>query len=297
MTLPDQRLSPPLQAARDYFAAWNAHDADEVARLVTGTYVDPTLPAPVSGPDLAATVDGLCTAFPDLRFVEESVHVDGDTVVAQWRMCGTNNGAALPGAPAATNGTIDLAGVDVITTSAGRVVDVVGYFDQKTFIEQLGLRALVVPHDEWPVSFGTATRVDLDNRTVPGALSFTWVDTHELPELVQRTQEVVTALAAEPAFIGFRSMAVGGRFVTMTLWTSPDAAAAALARNAPHNAAMDRVMTDGFGDRGFTSIWQPYRLNPQFARCQGCARYVAIDAGAQCATCECGGTVAVSTYL
>lgn len=37
----------------------------------------------------------------------------------------------------------------------------VGYFDQKTFIEQLGLQALIVPEDEWLLHYGIAVRTDL----------------------------------------------------------------------------------------------------------------------------------------
>jgi steroid delta-isomerase-like uncharacterized protein len=299
MTIPEQRVTSPLEAVQAYLAAWNAHDGAAVARIVTGTYVDPTLPAPIRADDLAATVDGLCSAFPDLRFVSEGEFVDGDTVVARWRMQGTNSGEPLPGAPAATNGTIDLPGVDVFTTRDGKVVDVVGYFDQKLFVEQLGLQAVVMPADEWPVSFGIATQVDLGNTTVPGAVSFTWIDTddNDTAELQQRTTEIVTALASDPAFIGFRAMSIGGRNVTLTLWTSPEGAEAALGRNVPHNAAMDRLWQDGFGARGFTSIWQPFRVNNQFAKCAACARYVAIAPGEQSAACECGGTVDVTTYL
>jgi predicted ester cyclase len=296
-TIPDQRAGSALAAATAYFDAWNAHDGAAVARAVTGSYVDPTLPAPISGGDLAATVDGLCAAFPDLRFVHEGNNVDGDTVISRWRMQGTNNGAPLPGAPAATNTSIDLAGIDVITTRDGAVVDVVGYFDQKTFIEQLGLQAIVMPSDEWPVSFGIATRVDIGHTTVPGAISFTWIEADEVAEIQARTQEIVTALASDPAFIGFRAASIGNRHVTLTLWTSPEAAEAALARNSPHNEAMSRMWAGGLASGGFTSNWAPHRVNAQFSSCPDCARYVAIAAGDAGATCECGGTVEVTSYL
>jgi predicted ester cyclase len=297
MTIPDQRAGSALEAAKAYFDAWNAHDGAAVARAVTGTYVDPTLPAPISGDDLAANVDGLCAAFPDLRFEPEGTFVDGDTVTAQWRMQGTNDGAALPGAPAPTNGTLDVRGVDVITTREGAVVDVVGYFDQKTFVEQLGLQALVVPTDEWPVSFGVAMRVDIGHTTVPGAISFTWIEADEVGEIVDRTQQIVTALASDPAFIGFRSASIGGRHMTLTLWTSPEAAEAALARNGPHNEAMSRLWSGELARGGFTSIWAPYRVNAQFTSCPDCARYVAVAPGEQSGGCECGGTVEVGSYL
>jgi len=297
MTIPDQRAGSALDAASAYFDAWNAHDGAAVARMVTGTYVDPTLPTPISGEDLAASVEGLCAAFPDLRFVLEGTNVDGDTVIARWRMCGTNDGAPLPGAPAPTNGTIDLAGIDVITTNDGKVVDVIGYFDQKTFVEQLGLQAIVMPKDEWPASFGTAVRVDLGNTTVPGAISFTWIEADETSEIQQRTQEIVTALASDPAFIGFRSASTGTRHVTFTMWTSPEAAEAALARNRPHQEAMDRLWEGSLGRGCFTSIWAPYRINTQFGSCPDCARYVSIPSGAGTGVCECGGSVEVTSYL
>ena len=292
-------VETPTTAVEAYFAAWNAHDGAAVAAAVTGTYVDPTLPGPIGGTDLAAYVDALCAAFPDLAFVPEPLIVDGATVVGRWRMTGTNDGAPLPGAPAPTGGRIDLAGLDVMTTREGRVVDVVGYFDQKTFVEQLGLQAIVAPADEWPVSFGIASRVDIGHLTPPGAISFTWIDVapEELGELQQRSQDVVTALASDPAFIGFRGAAIGNRFVTNTFWTSPEAAVAALGRNRPHEEAMSRLWKDGLGSRGFTSIWQPYKVNEQFGACPNCSNYVPIPSGSQSAPCECGGEVAVTSYV
>src|SRR3954447_1705694 len=197
MTIPDQRAGSALEAASAYFDAWNAHDGAAVARTVTGTYVDPTLPSPINGDELAASVDGLCAAFPDLRFMLEGTNVDGDTVIVRWRMRGTNDGAPLPGAPAPTNGTCDLAGIDVITVVDGRVSTVQGYFDQKALVEQLGLQAIVAPKDEWPVSFGVANRVDLGNTATPGAISITWIDNDpvtERAELIERTRDILTSL-------------------------------------------------------------------------------------------------------
>jgi len=297
MTIPDQRTGSAQDAATAYFDAWNAHDGAAVARIVTGTYVDPTLPTPIRGEDLAASVEGLCAAFPDLHFVDEGTNVDGDTVVARWRMRGTNSGAPLPGAPAPTNSSIDLAGIDVITTRDAKVVDVVGYFDQKTFVEQLGLQAIVMPADEWPVSFGIATRVDIGHTTVPGAISFTWIDADDVAEIRNRTQEIVTALASDPAFIGFRAASIGNRHVTLTLWTTPEAAEAALGRNSPHNDAMKRMWEGGLARGGFTSIWAPHRVNAQFGSCPECAHYVSISPGDATGVCECGGTVEVTSYL
>lgn len=296
-TVPPQSTGrSPAELVEAYAAAWNAHDGAAVAALVSGSYVDPTLAEPLRGDAVAAMVDGLCAAFPDLRFEHVATLVDGDRCVFEWRMRGTNDGAPLPGAPAPTGGTIDLPGVDVVTTEAGRIVDVVGYFDQKAFVEQLGLQTLVVPQDSWPVAFGTSSRLDLGHTAVPGALTMTWIEVppEQQGELVSRSTAIVTALASEPAFLGFQSTTVGTRNTTLTAWTSPEAAAAALARNAPHQEAVQR-MEAGFGQRGFTSLWQPYRVNGQFADC-ACGAGVAFE-GAPSVTCGCGATVEASPYL
>jgi predicted ester cyclase len=297
--VPSQRAATPEAAAAAYFAAWNAHDAAAVVAAVTGSYVDPTLPAPISGDDLLAYVDGLCAAFPDLAFHAEPPLVDGTTVVARWRMSGTNDGAPLPGAPAPSGGRIDLPGIDVLSTRDGRVADVVGYFDQKAFVEQLGLQTILAPADTWPVSFGLASRVDVGHLTPPGAISFTWIDTtpDEVGELQRRTQEILTVLASDPAFIGFRGGSIGDRHATLTFWTSPEAAEAALARNRPHDDAMSRLWQDGLGHRGFTSIWQPYKVNTQFGACSECGRYLPVPLAETTAVCECGGGVAVTSYV
>jgi predicted ester cyclase len=299
--VPAQRDAASRETARRYLAAWNARDGASVAAVVTGSYVDPTLPTPLRGDDLAAYVDGLCAAFPDLHFSEEAVYVDGEHVVAQWRMRGTNSGSPLPGAPQPTNGTIDLPGVDVMHVVDGVLQDVVGYFDQKAFIEQLGLRALVVPNDEWPVSFGTSSRVDLSNTTHPGGLTVTWIEVDEADdaELVRQTIEIVTALAGEPGFIGMQTTDIGRRKLTLTMWSSPDAAASAVARVAPHQRAQATMLSDNrdFGFAGFTSIWQPFRINAQFRACPDCGRYASLEPGQTTATCSCSGTINAAPYI
>lgn len=276
---------PAEELGRTYISAWNAHDGAAVAAAVTGSYVDPTLRGPLRGDAVAALVDALCAAFPDLRFEETAPPlVAGDRMVLEWRMRGTNTGAPLPGAPAPTGAAVDLPGVDVVTLSDGRIVDVVGYFDQKAFLEQAGLQVHLTPLDEWPVQHGTSLRVDIDRREVPGAMTFTWIDLAEGEgaELVSRSQEIVMAFAGEPGFLGFGATTVGARFSTLTMWTSPEAAEAAVARARPHQEAMARVEHDAFGRRGFTSLWQPYRLNEQRSRCQACGAWTVV---AELCTC------------
>jgi steroid delta-isomerase-like uncharacterized protein len=289
------------EMALAYVSAWNEHDGAAVRRLFEegGTYVDPTLPGPLSGEAIEMMVAGLVAAFPDLRFSVEGISVDGDRVTLQWRMHGTNTGP-LPGAPQPTGGRSSLPGVDVITIGAGGIASVVGYFDQKTFVEQLGLQAVVVPHDEWPVQFGYASRTDLGNTTVPGALTITWIEPRseaEWAEVEMRGTAVVEALASEPGFIGFISTRTGVRGHTITAWTSPEAAESAIARSRLHRKAMARVLSGDLSARGFTSFWVPHRLNQQLAECPTCHARLRIDTGSTGASCTCGGQASISSYL
>lgn len=297
----------PLETSRAYVAAWNAHDGEAVLATFdeAGTYVGPTLPGPIAGEGIAGYVGGLCTAFPDLHFdvdgiSVDGISVDGRTVVARWRMRGTNTGP-LPGAPEPTNGTCDLPGVDVITVGEAGIVSVVGYFDQKTLVEQLGLQAIVVPASEPPMVFGMSVRTDLGNTTVPGALSMTWIEVgseEAMGEVQKRSESIIEGLAAEPGFIGWVGTFAGPRGHTLTAWTSPEAAESAMARSARHRDAVERVRTGGLGTRGFTSIWMPYRLNQQFVGCTRCGAKCWLDAGSATSSCPgCGTELGPASYL
>lgn len=301
---PQSSLQPvtlPIEVAQAYLQHWNNHDGDAVGALFAsgGTYVDPILPGPLPREEIATYVAGLVAAFPDLTFVSEAISVDGERVIAQWRMRGTNTGPLRDAEP--TGRTCDLPGVDVITVGHEGITSVVGYFDQKTFIEQLGLQTLAVPQDEWPMRYGSSSRTDLGNTTVPGAITMTWiqVDTDEEQSAVRlRGSSIVAALAAEPGFIGFLEAFSDHRGHTLTAWTSPQGAEAAIARCTPHNQAMDQVFTGELASRLFTSVWVPYRLNDQLARCPACAHIVHIPTGAKTASCQCGaGQVQLSSYI
>ena len=139
---------------------------------------------------------------------------------------------------------------------------------------------------------GTSLRVDIDRCEAPGAMTFSWIDLAdgEDAELLSRSQEVVMAVAGEPGFLGFGAMTVGSRFSTLTMWTSPEAA---IARARPHQEAMARVQRNGFGRRGFTSFWQPYRINEQRSRCLACGSWTDVAE-----PCSCGApAVGPTPYL
>jgi hypothetical protein len=85
---PDTGLA--VEVAQAYLQGWNDHDGTAVVRQFApnGTYVDPTLPCPLSGEAIGTYVAGLVAAFPHLAFAIEGISVDGDRVTVQWRMQG-----------------------------------------------------------------------------------------------------------------------------------------------------------------------------------------------------------------
>jgi steroid delta-isomerase-like uncharacterized protein len=135
-----------VELAEQYLRGWNEHDGEAVAATFTdgGTYADPTLPEPLPKAAIAGFVSALVSALPDLVFISEDVVGEGPRAYLRWRLQGTNTGL-LPGLPAPTGRRVDLPGVDVIEVGPDGITSLVGYFDQKTFLEQFGLRMDVVP--------------------------------------------------------------------------------------------------------------------------------------------------------
>lgn len=194
-----------IDVAQQYFDAWNQRDPVAIVANFAedGTYCDPTVAQGVSGPALVAYTSGLFAAFPDLAFeVVSAAEVDEHTVAAQWLMRGTNSGPLLGGPP--TGKTVALPGADFITVVDGKVLSVQGYFDQKTFVEQLGLQAIVQPYAMGPVSFGVATSLQLGKLTKPGAFSLTCIlvkSDEEVQQVKDYSRQIIMEMAQMPGFI------------------------------------------------------------------------------------------------
>ncbi|CAL9537989.1 hypothetical protein SUDANB15_04154 [Streptomyces sp. enrichment culture] len=84
----------------------------------------------------------ITTAIPDARFESVSAYEIGDTAVDEGYLSGRNtgpvqapDGRTLP----ATQKAVRIRGVDIATVADGRIIDYRLYFDQWTFLEQLGL--------------------------------------------------------------------------------------------------------------------------------------------------------------
>lgn len=253
-----------------YIAAWNDHDPRGVVDALTpdGTYEDPTTGGPLDGDALEASVAGVITGFPDVRFEEVDVRADGTSATLQWIMHGTNTGP-MPGGPA-TGGTIALPGVDVIDydPDTDRLSKVLGFFDTATMLGQLGLVAHITPQDMPPVmEYGYGLRIDTQREGAPGAFTVTWIDidADKRPTLQQGTQAIVMEQLGNDAYLGSCFLVLGRRNYTFSAWTSSDEARQAL-RGGEHAAAMRATNKGELGDNalGITSIWEPTVMNGVF---------------------------------
>jgi steroid delta-isomerase-like uncharacterized protein len=136
-----------------WFDAVNAHDADRLAALLDdGLVWEASRTSGVRA--TTAAWSALFSAFPDLRLESEQVLVQGDFVIARWRMTGTHladfalTGPEGPLRPvAATNRRIDLPGCSVSELQNGRIVRCWMYRDIATLLRQLGL---LTSHATWP---------------------------------------------------------------------------------------------------------------------------------------------------
>lgn len=254
-----------------YFGAWNARDPDAVVAAVTddGTYEDPVTGRPIGGDALRDYIAGLLVGFPDLSFDVESIASTDDTeAVGRWRMHGTNTGP-MPQGPA-TNGTVDLPGIDVLTydPAADRVATIFGYFDTATMMAQLGLQAHLTPQDiEGVTRFGIGVHINSGREGAPGAITVTRIeiDPEFQDTLVDTTTNIIMDLLGNDDYLGSTLATIGRDNFTVSAWTSVDAAKQAL-RGGAHAEAMRLAHATGIGAtaRGVTAIWEPVAINRVF---------------------------------
>ena len=276
-----------LAVAQTYFDAWNRRDPVAIVATFAegGTYSDPTVPA-LTGSALATHAGGLFAAFPDLSFEIVSAAQAGDhAVAAQWMMRGTNTGPLAGGPP--TGSTIALPGADFITIDGDKIRSVQGYFDQKTFLEQLGLQVIAQPYAVGPISFGTGATMQVGKHTKPGAFSLTSIRVRadEVQQLNEYSERVLAELAQMPGFISFTALFANNCGYTITAWEDAESASQML-RAGAHREAMKMFLGSDFAEGGMTSVWIPHHINALWVRCTACGRMSDYDRDE--GKCQCG---------
>ncbi len=280
-----------IDAAQAYIDGWNARSSAAVLASLTpgGTYQDPTTPGPLSGEALAAHVETLWQAFPDLAFDLVSIaETGGGRVAFEWIMRGTNSGP-FSGLPP-TGRRVELAGADFVVTDGDRVSSVMGYFDGTALPRQLGLQIIVQPHSVGPFNFGDSAQVQTGRRELPGAISITTLhalDDARVAEVRRYSRVAMAEMLGMNGFVGATIAAIGRRMVTVSAWDTPERSAQVM-RDGSHAEAMKPFFRGELASSGFTSVWVPHHVNSYWVRCDGCGRMARAEAGP---TCGCGATL------
>ena len=124
-----------------YIAAWNSHDADEVAKFFApdAVYDDrgPALVARGRG-EIRDHVATVLAGFPDMRFEYERTFGGESFIGAEWKVQMTHEGELY--GLAATGRRLASGGVDIATLDEnGLVTHLVSYYDGAAIMRQLGV--------------------------------------------------------------------------------------------------------------------------------------------------------------
>ncbi len=139
---PDSEATPleMLRFVRNLLEAWNAHDVERIKTFYAPDYegVDVGQAKPQSGPQgVARLVKRYLQAFPDLRFVDEDVVVQGNRAVLIWTAHGTHGGELMRIPP--TGHDIAVRGTSVLTIENGRVTRGLYIWDVAGLLRSIGL--------------------------------------------------------------------------------------------------------------------------------------------------------------
>ena len=276
----------------DYFDAWNAHDGTKLGGLFIpeGRFADPSASLELGPFDLQALIDSLSARFADFHFEADSRVVEGDRVVAQWILTGTNDGSIRTGI-APTHRRLHLRGVDAMQLFEGRIVRVKRYFDQHELHEQLGLQVLVEPIQQGAAHYGYSLHASSGNRSVPGIVALTWImgrDNAERERIRDHSSQIVGDFLKEPGFIGIITGFAGNRGFTCTAWQDEEALHRALEQQ--HAKAKQEFRSSGLSPAVWTSVWKPHRINRLWVRCVACDDPNDVS-GARTVCERCGATL------
>jgi predicted ester cyclase len=133
----------PEQVARlvrDLLDTWNAHDLGRIETFYAPYYegTDVGQAGPQRGPrSVSQNLERYLRAFPDLRFVEKDVVVQGDRAVLVWEARGTHAGKLMNIPP--TGRRIAVCGASVLTVEGGRISRGLYVWDVAGLLRSIGL--------------------------------------------------------------------------------------------------------------------------------------------------------------
>ena len=128
------------QLVEDLLDAWNAHDTWRIMTFYAPEYegVDVGEAEPQRGPQaISRSVDRYLRAFPDLRFVEEDVVIQGDRAVVVWTAHSTHGGKLMRIPP--TGRKIAVRDISVLTIENEKITSGLYVWDAAGLLRAIGL--------------------------------------------------------------------------------------------------------------------------------------------------------------
>lgn len=121
-------------------SAWNAHDPDQATQYYTADYLglDVSQAEPQRGLDgLRRAMANYFHAFPDIRFTQDTLIIQGNVMALAWTARGTHRGR-LMNIPA-TGRPVEIQGVSLLTVANGQVKEASYIWDVAGMLRSIGL--------------------------------------------------------------------------------------------------------------------------------------------------------------
>jgi steroid delta-isomerase-like uncharacterized protein len=124
--------------ARQYFAhILNEGDFSDADTLLASDFIFRNPPVVARGvEDFKRVIEGVRTAFPDLRFTVQDELAEADKVAVRWIVTGTQRGDFF-GHPASGK-TIEVTGMNIFRIAGGRIQEIWVNMDRFGEAQQLG---------------------------------------------------------------------------------------------------------------------------------------------------------------
>lgn len=135
-------MSDLLALVDTHYEGLEAGDLDLAASPFTDDVAAEFPAGPQSGIDaLRGTIGAFITAFPGMKITRRNTWVDGDTAIAEIVFTATHSGPlATPGGDVPPTGnTVTFPLIDTFTLRDGKVAEHRVYWDNVSFLTQLGL--------------------------------------------------------------------------------------------------------------------------------------------------------------
>lgn len=133
-----------IKAGQSFFDAWNKGDLSKTAPYEADSYlVDTTgAPGPLNAAQNRAFNQNFLTAFPGSKFEVVHTIVQGDYVVTNWKISGSNSGPLQTpsgGKIPPTGKKVTVVGSTTAQLKNGKVVHAWTFWDMASLLGQLGL--------------------------------------------------------------------------------------------------------------------------------------------------------------